>query len=378
MKLSIFSNFLNHHQKALADNFDSMENIEFHFISMNPLPKSFENTGYNIGEKKYEIKFYGNIEAKNKALGLIEDSDILIYGSVPDKLFRNRVKSNKLTFKYSERIFKKREYKFDPRRIYYNLKNFTFFRNKNYFLLCAGAFTANDYEIFGAFPNKKLKWGYFLNEKGSKQKEISEVKKIRLIFIARLIPWKRPDLVIDLADILNKRGVEFELMIVGVGTLLENLKNKVRTKGLNEKVFFLQNLSNYQVLNLLSNSDIVFLTSNREEGWGAVTNEAMNNNCAIIISNEIGCAPFLIKNYETGLVFKSGDLESLKQKTLTMIENNSLRDKVQKNAYKYINNEWSAAIAANRFIQFCETKDINLFTDGPCSEATPTKLNWYK
>jgi glycosyltransferase involved in cell wall biosynthesis len=46
----------------------------------------------------------------------------------------------------------------------------------------------------------------------------------------------------------------------------------------------------------------VFVLPSTSETWGLSINEAMASGCAIICSNQIGCAPDLVKNYENGFV----------------------------------------------------------------------------
>ena len=70
----------------------------------------------------------------------------------------------KLTFKYSERIYKQKYqwYKWPFRLITFYKK---FGRYKNTYLLCAGVFTYVYFAKHGAFINKAYKCGYFLKTK---------------------------------------------------------------------------------------------------------------------------------------------------------------------------------------------------------------------
>ena len=51
------------------------------------------------------------------------------------------------------------------------------------------------------------------------------------------------------------------------------------------------------------------MTSNQEEGWGVVVNEAMNSGCVVIGSNLAGSVPYLIENGKNGLIYNCGDLQ---------------------------------------------------------------------
>ncbi|CAN0495140.1 unnamed protein product, partial [Discosporangium mesarthrocarpum] len=56
-------------------------------------------------------------------------------------------------------------------------------------------------------------------------------------------------------------------------------------------------------------ADIFVLASNREP-WGLAVNEAMNANCAVIVSNECGCAADLIDS-TTGRIVPAGSVSHL-------------------------------------------------------------------
>lgn len=49
------------------------------------------------------------------------------------------------------------------------------------------------------------------------------------------------------------------------------------------------------------------------EPWGLVINEAMNAGRAVVVSDQVGCAPDLVKPGENGYVFKTGDIDGLRQ-----------------------------------------------------------------
>ena len=61
----------------------------------------------------------------------------------------------------------------------------------------------------------------------------------------------------------------------------------------------------------MEKTGIFLFTSDRQEGWGAVLNEAMNSGCAVVASHLIGAVPFLKKKKKNGLVYSSGDRKTL-------------------------------------------------------------------
>jgi len=55
----------------------------------------------------------------------------------------------------------------------------------------------------------------------------------------------------------------------------------------------------------------VFVLPSRAEPWGLVVNEVMNAGRAVIVSDEVGCHPDLVRDGVNGSVFKAGDVVSL-------------------------------------------------------------------
>ncbi len=387
MTITFFSNFFNHHQKPICDLLYQRLGDKFCFVSTMPMPESFASSGYaDYSNIDYNLLSYDTEEnhAKAKLLGF--QSDIVMFGtSAPLEFLKDRFLANKHTFRYSERIFKKGNYqKFDYRVIIGLLKSHTRFRNKNVYMLCASAFTANDFKIVGAYPNKLFKWGYFTKVEKINVEEIiknKSKKKIKILYVSRLIKWKHPELAIQMAKELRLRNISFELQIIGTGPMSDWLKAEVDKNNLNSQVTFLGNLPNIKVIEKMRGSHIFIFTSDRNEGWGAVLNEAMSNGCSVVVSNRIGSSPYLINNGKNGLVFKSGDSMDLTDKVERLILDLDLRNELARNAYKTMSEIWSPKNATDNFLLLCQSLIKNekiKINEGPCTIASPTSINWYK
>ena len=55
------------------------------------------------------------------------------------------------------------------------------------------------------------------------------------------------------------------------------------------------------------------------EPWGLVINEVMNAGRAVVVSDQVGCAPDLVRSGENGYIFKTGDLDGLQQALLNIV-----------------------------------------------------------
>lgn len=159
----MLSNFINHHQVPVADELSSTFGIEYWFIETMSLPEEQRDLGYsNLSSKPYVIQSYKTNKEYQKAIKLINNADVVIVGSAPEDMILERLRNKKLTFRYSERLFKKRPWYFPDPRIWMDLwKKHIRYKNKPLYMLAASAYTANDVYAIGAYKNKVYKWGYF-------------------------------------------------------------------------------------------------------------------------------------------------------------------------------------------------------------------------
>ncbi|MGB5554728.1 MAG: glycosyltransferase, partial [Flavobacteriaceae bacterium] len=318
------------------------------------------------------------------ALKLGLESDVVITGAAPNIFTDERLKQNKLTFRYGERIFKVSPYaKFNPRILKMLYLNYTRYRNKNLFMLCNGAFVHQDLRWAKIKPEKMYKWGYFTKVTPLHAAKVLENKrqaKIKLLFVARLIPLKHPDMLIDLGEMLKAKGYDFEINIIGTGEMETELKRSTTERQLEHNIHFLGNLPNNRVLEEMQSNNALIFTSDRNEGWGAVINEAMSNACTVVASHIVGSIPFLIQHGKSGLVFKSGDIKDLFKKVEQLILNRASAEQMALQAYHDISSIWSPQNAANNFLKLAESKLNNCkstIIQGPCTEAEYFPENWF-
>ncbi len=385
MKLTFVSNFINHHQAYLADEFYALLGSDFAFVCTERIAPEFQKyVDFKYADRPYLLNSYLSDLELSLALQLCSDSDVVVIGSAPEKFIENRLLSNKIVFRYSERWFKKGDHQaFSPRAWYYIYKNYLRFRNRRHFMLCASAYTANDVSKFCAFNNKMFKWGYFpafreidiigiLNSK--------TVQTFSIVWVARLIDWKHPELVIKLALYLKKKKYDFKIEMYGDGELEFLIRNELRSLELEEFVKLNNVVNNDEILAILRKSNVLLCTSDRGEGWGVVVNEAMSNGCTVVASHAVGSVPFLIENGVEGLVFRSGNSESLNFQVERLINDRVYCNYLASKAYKKIASLWNPKIAATSFLELAESIIIGkevVPSRGPCSKAYPVRC-FYK
>ena len=375
MKVVFFTNFINHHQVHIADELYNVLGDNYTFVATETIPQSFKNNGYpDYSDRPYLLKAYLD-ENKAEAQLLADEADVVIIGAAPDLYIKKRLAHNKLTFRYSERLFKKNYNRllFPPFWLYYYNRH-TRYRNSNLYMLCASAYTSSDAAKVFAYPNKCFKWGYFtkVEEFDFETSYASKQGKLDIMWCARFITWKHPELPVKLAKRLKDSGYSFVIDMFGSGEELERTKQLAKELDVEDVVVFKGNVPNSQILEEMRSHDIFLFTSDRNEGWGAVLNEAMSNGCAVVASDEIGAVPYLVKHGENGLTFKSKDVNSLFENVKCLIDNPQERYRMSKSAYETMLNEWSPCNAAKRLLQLMEgllKGEVVEFADGPCSKA---------
>lgn len=380
MKLAIFSNYLNHHQIPLADALSALDNVEYTFVSIMGMPDFRRKLGYKETNKPYLLDTTLSEENKQKAKQLAIDADVAIFITNRMEEYEvPRLKTGKLTFECSERWFKKKHFVniLSPKLWKHQMMYYRYGRNANLHMLCASAYAANDYYLLRSYKDRCYKWAYFTKVNDLDIDEIIRSKsqtKIRLMWCARFIDWKHPEMAIELAHRLKADGYDFGLDMYGNGPLQDLIAKKITEKQLTDCVFLKGNAPNDEIIKAMQEHHIFLFTSDQNEGWGAVANEAMSNGCTLVASNSIGAVPFLIKDGENGVIFKSENPDSLLKKVRSLFDNRMLIETFAKQAYFDMKKVWSPENAANSLLSLISDLNSGIgcsILDGPCSKAEP-------
>ncbi|CCZ58222.1 glycosyltransferase [Hungatella hathewayi] len=378
MKLTFISNYLTHHQIPFSDEIYKMIGKDYTFISTCPMEAGRITMGWNCECYPYELRSYRSEEEMETAKALIRDSEVVIAGSVPESMISSRLKASKLTFRYSERIFKNgRWHVFSPRAIRNIILHHTRYCKKQVYLLCAGGYVAGDYHMLGAYIGKTYRWGYFPETITYDIKTLLKGKKsnvTELLWAGRFLGWKHPELAVKLVKRLVTEGYRVHLTMIGNGEKEACLKYMAESYGISDTITFLDFMPPEKVRHYMEKSNVFLFTSDFKEGWGAVLNEAMNSGCAVVASHAIGAVPFLIKPGVNGLVFKSNDDNDLYKAAVSIISDRKRQEELGKSAYETVTELWNAKTAAARFIRLAEElmekKTVESYTEGPCSRTS--------
>ena len=161
-----------------------------------------------------------------------------------------------------------------------------------------------------------------------------------VLFTGKLIGVKDPATLIRAVGRLAGEGNTPVLLMVGDGEMrpeLESLANELAPG----QVKFL-GFRNQTELPALYDLCDVFVLPSAHEPWGLVVNEVMNGGKPIIVSDQVGCSPDLIRAGENGDIFRAGHSDHLCAKLRPWLQDADLRERGGIRSLELIN-RWSFA-----------------------------------
>lgn len=384
-KFIFVSNYLNHHQIPFCNAMYTILQESFAFIQTEKMEKERVKMGWQEADQlPYERNFYEEPDLCRK---WISDCQVVFFGGTDDESYiQKRLQEKKTVIRYSERLYKTGQWKaISPRGLVKKYQDHTRYRKDNVFLLCSGAYVPSDFHIVHAYPGKMLRWGYFPETREYEEEALMAGKRQRtILWAARFLDWKHPELALETAAWLRDRGYDFHMDMIGGGELEPMVRALLAEYQLEEVVTLQGYRTPDEVRGFMEQADIFLVTSDRQEGWGAVVNEAMNSGCAVVADHMVGAVPYLLKHGYSGLVYRDGKKEELFALTAKLLEDHEMCRVLGRNAMQTIRKEWNAENAAMRLAELCvrqqflSREDVILKNDkdwrkaplsGPCSPA---------
>ena len=359
MIFTFVSNYINHHQIPLCDALYRELGENYTFIQTMPMEQEREDMGWGVDVHSlpYVQCLY---EEEYECMKKIAESDVVLFGwTEREDLAAARLASGKITLRVSERIYRDGQWKMiSPRGLIEKYHEHIKYRRQNVCMLCAGAYTASDFHLIGAYPNKLFKWGYFTSLRTYSDEQFYHMKPaddvLHIVWTGRFIPLKHPEYVVLLARTLRDAGHKFYVHMLGDGDLASSIKEKVKRWGLPEYFHFYGYTAPEQVRDIMERCHIHLMTSNYLEGWGAVLNEGMNSGCVEVASVQAGAVPYLIRHGENGLVYPRDSYEKMEELVLHLFRNWDECKKMGRAAYETIRDTWNADNAAQELLTFSQ------------------------
>lgn len=373
-KFIFVSNYINHHQIPFCNAMYELLGGDFIFCQTQEIEAERIAMGWAEGHDLPYLVMYGENPAEMQRQ--IDDCKVVFFGGTDDESFvQHRLQKGKTVIRYSERLYKSGQWKaVSPRGLRKKYLDHTRYRKKPVFMLCSGGYVPSDFHIVRAYPDKLLKWGYFPESRSyDVDKLMAGKKQHSILWAARMIDWKHPDLPVRVAAYLKEKAYSFTMTIIGGGEL------EAETKALAEELNVMDcvNFAGFQkperVREYMEQSEIFLLTSDRQEGWGAVVNEAMNSGCAVVANHMIGAVPYLISHGRDGMIYRDGDVGDLCALAERLLLDTELVQSLGRNAYKKITECWNAENAARQLAGLCIRQGFLAEEDFPGLDAALVK-----
>lgn len=359
MTFTFVSNYINHHQMPLCEALRRELGDDFTFIQTMPMEEERVAMGWGVDVRQlpYVQCLYQDEYACRRT---IAESDVVLFGwSQREDIAAERLASGRATMRVSERLYREGQWKaVSPRGLAAKYQEHIKYRKKDVCMLCAGAYTASDFHLIGAYPGKLFRWGYFTRLRTYSEEQFNTMKvqdgRLHIVWAGRFIPLKHPEYVVRLAGTLRDKGCPFFIHMLGDGELEPQIRQDVERAGLAELFRFYGYTEPERVRDVMEQCHIHLFTSNHLEGWGAVVNEGMNSGCVEVVNEQVGAAPYLIRHGENGLVYPKDRYEKMEALVLDLFENWETRRRMGRAAYETIRDVWNAEYAAKELLRFAE------------------------
>ena len=159
-----------------------------------------------------------------------------------------------------------------------------------------------------------------------------------ILYAAKLTEKKRPQDLLAAYRLLSSDGLqepEPYLLFVGDGAMRSQLESEAEATGW-QSIRFLGFRNQSEMPAMYELCDVFVLPSSFEP-WGLAVNEVMNSGKAVVVSEQVGCAPDLVLEGQNGCIFPVGDIVALAKAIQWAITN---RLRLGDISFKHIQN-WS-------------------------------------
>ena len=152
-----------------------------------------------------------------------------------------------------------------------------------------------------------------------------------VLFAGRLVPEKRPDLILKAASIIADQVEGTRFLIAGDGPLRVTLQDEIRERGLGGMVELLGWLGSDELAALHQDAAALVVPSQ----WGENSPVSIYESLALgtpVVASDIAGIPDLVQNGITGLLFRPGDATDLAAKLWHLLERPGLAQRMGKHA----------------------------------------------
>lgn len=180
-----------------------------------------------------------------------------------------------------------------------------------------------------------------------------------LLTVARLVPRKGIDTVLQAFPPLLERFPRLQYWIVGDGPSRESLARQTRQLGLLDAVRFMQNVTDTELPQIYRRAAIFVMPARADyhagsvEGFGIVYLEASASGLPVVAARAGGAAEAVIEN-ETGLLVPPDDPAALEQALARLLSDPERRQRMGRAGRRWVEREMNWDRAGRQFMSIVE------------------------
>lgn len=170
-------------------------------------------------------------------------------------------------------------------------------------------------------------------------------------------PQDDPEIVIEAARKVLKTKPDTMFWIIGDGTAIPLMKQKVAEYNLEEKFYFSGWVRQKQMPEYISASDIgLVVLPDIISARGRVTLKEFEYwACGVpAIVPRLPALEEVVEEGQTGIFYQPSNIDDLVQKILFLIENNDIRKRLGQNGLKMVREKYEWKTLADKIVSFCE------------------------
>lgn len=160
-----------------------------------------------------------------------------------------------------------------------------------------------------------------------------------VFYIGRHVYEKGIQLLIEAAPDIISSNSNVKFIIAGRGPMTDELKERVKYLGVENKVIFTGYMDEEQKIKMYKVSDLSVFPSIYEP-FGIVALEAMAAGCPIVVS-DVGGFNEIVEHKVNGIKILNGSKDSLKENILELLKDESLRKTMAENGYSLVTEKYT-------------------------------------
>ena len=223
------------------------------------------------------------------------------------------------------------------------LKIIKFLFNKSDIFLCQGAkwenFASNQLHINKLKIKTVGNWTATDSLLNIGNNKYYDRNKVNFIFVGWIEEHKGIFELLNAANLLLKKNIDFNLTLVGGGNAEFSAKKFTKMNKMNNNIFFVS-WKNTTELNTILEQNDVFVLPSWNEGMPNSMIESMAAGLAVIVTS-VGVIPDFLENNKHALIIPKKDLKALENAMMKIINDYDLRVKLSKNGQLLAKNRFS-------------------------------------